>query len=107
MSETQAFWFTVSLFAAAFIMAARMSRWHLLQMVVFAGVMCAGIYWEWTIGGYATAIVGGLVALIVTLAVNLVVLATISARRAVTKVARAFSPTEAAKPLARRPTRQC
>lgn len=65
--------FTIGLFAVAFLLAARMGRWHLLQTVVFSAVMCAGIYWKWTIGGTATSIVAGLAAFIVTIAVAILV----------------------------------
>jgi hypothetical protein len=72
MSETQAFWFTIALFAIAFMMAAQMSRWHLLQMMVFAAVCCSSVYWKWGVSGIATSIVGCVAAFIVTRAVYLV-----------------------------------
>ena len=67
--------FTVGLFVIAFIMAARMGRWFLLQTAVFVAVMCAGIYFKWTIGGYATSMLAVFAAFIVTRAVAAAVVA--------------------------------
>jgi hypothetical protein len=71
MTESQALVFTVALFATALLMAARLGRWHLLQVAVFALVSCAGIYWS--IGGYAASVIAGLAAYFVTIIVARVV----------------------------------
>lgn len=63
---------TYGIFALAFVMAARLGRWYLFQTIVFAAVMCAGIYFRWTIGGYAMSIVAYTAAFIATRAVAVV-----------------------------------
>lgn len=40
--------------------------WKLLQLTVFFGVACTGIYYQWTPNGLLLSIVAGLAALAVT-----------------------------------------
>ena len=59
LSEDQAWLFTVGLFALAGIIAAvRFGRWHLLQIVVFAAVLCGNVYFRWTPNPYLAGIAG-------------------------------------------------
>lgn len=92
MTETQALWFTISLFATAHIIAAwKFGRWGLLQMAVFSAVICSGIYWKWTIGGYATSMVAAVAAFTVTVVVGYLVALT---QAAVAMLRRAMRPSE-------------
>jgi hypothetical protein len=77
---SQAAVITYGLFALAFLMAARLGRWYLLQTVVFCAVMCAGIYFKWTIGSQATAFVAMTATFIATVAVAVVVAAVAQVR---------------------------
>lgn len=77
---SQAALITYGLFALAFIMAARLGRWYLLQTIVFCTVMCAGIYWKWTIGSQATAFVAMGAAFIATVIVAVLAATVVQAR---------------------------
>lgn len=90
LSEDQAWLFTAGLFAAAGIIAAvRFGRWHLLQIVVFAAVLCGNVYFRWTPNPYLASIVGIGAALIATVLVQTIVDRMAAARRAFDSIRRA------------------
>jgi NADH:ubiquinone oxidoreductase subunit 3 (subunit A) len=64
---------TISLFAIVFFLAARMGRWHFFQVIIFIAVMCSGVYFKWTVGGHATALLAVMIAFIATVLVSAVV----------------------------------
>lgn len=74
-ADHQALLITIGIFALAFIMAARLGRWYLFQTVIFAAVMCAGVYFKWTIGAYATSFVAYGASFIATKLVAMIVAA--------------------------------
>lgn len=63
---------TFGVFALAFVLAARMGRWFLFQTMIFSAVLCAAIYFRWSIDGYAASIVAYVTAFIATRAVAVV-----------------------------------
>jgi len=71
LTEDQAFWFTIGLFALiGIITLARQGWWGLLQITVFCGVMGSNIQWHWTPNNYLAGLLATLAAYLVTIALT-------------------------------------
>src|SRR5690242_15433251 len=59
LNEEQAWVFTYGLIVVTLLLLAWNSRWHLLQGVIFMGVVASDIRWGWTDGARLIAILLG------------------------------------------------
>ena len=71
LTETQALWFTIGLFALCGFMLWQRGWWFLIQGTIVIAVVCSNIYFEWTPNKMLAGLVGvGLAALVTFTAIG-------------------------------------
>lgn len=73
LNEEQAWVFTYGLIGVTLLLLAWNSRWHLLQGVIFMGVVASNIFWQWTPNTALAAIIGGGLAYAATAGLSLLI----------------------------------